>query len=222
MIVRAVAELAGTSSDGTVLDPFCGTGSFLWAMMDRAGGSEAPVEFVGVELNERLADLARMIARTAPLPTTIETGDAFQARLPKADLVLAAPPLGMRSQAARPLRDGSATTDISVVAVDLVLRQLRPGGRAVLHVAAGFTVHSANERFRKYLAHEYRVAALLGLPAGAVPGTGVRSVLMVIDRTEPGETFVAQLGEDWEAQLSPGGAALMAAVAHIDGDRSEH
>lgn len=64
------------------------------------------------------------------------------------------------------------------------------------------------------------MVALIGLPGGAVPGTGVRSVLVVIERAEPGETFVAQLGEDWESQLAPGGAALSAALAHIDGEQS--
>lgn len=220
LIARAIADLAGRVIAGTVLDPFCGTGSFLWAAMDRTLLHEEPVEFVGVELNTGLADLARTIGQTAPMLTTIATGDAFEVELPMADVVLAAPPLGMRMREPRVLLDGSTTTDMAVAAVDLALRQLRPGGRAVVHVAAGFTFQSAAERFRQYLASEHRVAALIGLPSGAVPGTGVRSVLIVIERAEPGETFVAQLGEDWETQLAPGGAALSAALAHIDDDQS--
>jgi SAM-dependent methyltransferase len=217
-IARAVAELAGSAVAGTVLDPFCGTGSFLWAAIDRALQFDAPVEFVGVDLHERLANLARTIGQTAPMLTTIEQGDAFQADLPMADLVLAAPPLGVRIPETHVLLDGSTTTDIAVAAVDLALRHLRPGGRAVIHVGAGFTFQQAAERYRGYLAFHHRVAALIGLPGGAIPATGVRSVLIVIDRAEPGETFVAQLGEDWETQLAPGGAALTAAMAHIDGD----
>jgi predicted RNA methylase len=222
LIARAVAHLAGPTIAGTVLDPFCGTGSFLWAAMDRAVEFDAPVEFVGVELNQRLAELARTIGQTAPLLTTIETGDAFEKRLPMAEVVLAAPPLGMRMRMREPrlLLDGSTTTDLTVAAVDLALRQLRPGGRAVLHIAAGFTFQNAAERYRQYLASEFRVAALIGLPGGAVPGTGARSVLTVIERGAPGETFVAQLGEDWEAQLAPGGAVLSAALTQVDGDQS--
>ncbi|MFM9378797.1 class I SAM-dependent DNA methyltransferase [Gordonia sp. VNK21] len=220
VIARAMADLAGPPIAGTVLDPFCGTGSFLWAVMDRALRHDAPVEFVGVEVNDGLASLAGTIGRTAPLLTTIVSGDAFEVELPLADLVLAAPPLGMRLREPRVLLDGSTTTDMTVAAVDLALQQLRPGGRAVLHVAAGFTFQRAAEQYRQYLAEQLRVAALIGLPGGAVPGTGVRSVLLVIERREPGETFVAQLGEDWETQLASGGAALTAALAHIDGDRT--
>ncbi|GAA1393172.1 hypothetical protein GCM10009662_01080 [Catellatospora coxensis] len=53
------------------------------------------------------------------------------------------------------------------------------------------------ESYRLYLASEYRVGALIGVPAGALAGTTFRAVLLVIDRAEPAETFVAQLGEDW-------------------------
>ncbi|WP_068626883.1 HsdM family class I SAM-dependent methyltransferase [Oerskovia enterophila] len=218
-IARAMSALAGPVVAGTVLDPFCGTGSFLWAVMDRAL-HDAPVEFVGVEVNDRMADLAGTIGRTASLPTKIVTGDAFEVELPKADVVLAAPPLGIRMREPRVLLDGSTTTDMAVAAVDLALQQLRPGGRAVLHVAAGFTFQHGAEQYREYLAEEHRVAALIGLPSGAVPGTGVRSVLVVIERGEPGETFVAQVGEDWETQLATNGAAMTAVLAHIDGDQS--
>lgn len=216
VIARATARLAGSAIGGTVLDPFCGTGSFLWAVMDRALKIGSEAEFVGIELNGRLADLAGSIGQTASLLTTIVTGDAFEVELPSADIVLAAPPLGMRIREPRVLLDGSTTTDMAVAAVDLALKQLRPGGRAVIHVAAAFTFQHAAEHYRQYLAETHRVAALIGLPSGAVPGTGVRSVLIVIERSEPGETFVAQLGEDWETQLAPGGAALTAALAHVD------
>lgn len=216
VIATAVAALTGSRLAGTVLDPFCGTGSFLWAAMDLVLAHEAPVEFVGIDINERLADLAAMIGRTAPLITTITHGDAFREPLPQADVVLAAPPVGMHLQEPRNLIDGASTNDATVAGVDLAVRQLRPGGRAIVHVGAGFTFQHTAERFRQYLAHECRVAAVLGLPSGAVPGTGVRSVLLVIDKAEPGDTFVAQLGGDWETQLKPGGAALTAALDHID------
>ena len=42
---------------------------------------------------------------------------------------------------------------------------------------------------------------------------------MVIDNAAATDTFVAQLGEDWESQLAPRGAALDATLTHIDGAR---
>ena len=217
VIAEAVAALAGERVGGTVLDPFCGTGSFLWAMVDRAERSEEPVEFVGYDVHQRVAEAAQAIGRQEPLLTTIENASAYEVALPRAQVVVTAPPLGLRMQTQHALLDGSTTTDGETAAVDLCLRALEPGGRAVFHLGTGFTFKQNLERYRQYLASQFRVAVLIGLPSGAIPGTTIRSVLLVIERAEPGETFIAQLGEDWDAQIGVEGAALLAAREHLDG-----
>lgn len=217
VIAEAVATLVGERVGGTVLDPFCGTGSFLWAVVDRTGRTDLPVEFVGYDVDQKVAEAAQAIGRQEPLLTTIEHANAYEVTLPVAQVVITAPPLGLRMQAPHALLDGSSTADGEAAAVDLCLRALQPGGRAVFHLGAGFTFKQALERYRQYLASEFRVAVLIGLPSGALPGTTIRSVLLVIDRAEPGETFIAQFGEDWEEQIGVEGAALLAAREHLDG-----
>jgi hypothetical protein len=221
-IARAVVRLAGVRLGGTVLDPFCGTGSFLWAAMDQALELDDPAEFVGVEIEQRLANLATEIARSAPMLATIENADAFRAKLPEAQLVLSAPPFGLRQQERYQLLDGTTTAERDLATIDLCVSVLAPGARAVLHVPTGFTFkRGPYEHYRRYLANEFRVAALVGLPPGAVEGAQVRSVLLVIDKSAPGETFVAHLGEDWRTQLGMDGAAIHAALEHIDGNAEE-
>jgi hypothetical protein len=217
-IARAVVRLAGARLGATVLDPFCGTGSFLWAAMDQALELGGSAEFVGVEIDRRLADLATEIAHSAPMPATIQHGDALRVKLPKAQLVLSAPPFGMRLQDRHQLLNGEMTAEGDLAAIDLCVRHLASGGRAVLHLPIGLTFkRGVYERYRGRLANEFRVAALMGLPPGAVEGAQIRSVLLVIDNAVPGETFVAQLGEDWHTQLDTDGAAINAALQHIDG-----
>ncbi|WP_441958714.1 N-6 DNA methylase [Mycolicibacterium houstonense] len=218
VIAEAVATLVGDHLGGTVVDPFCGTGSFLWALMDRLVQSETIAEFRGYEQNPVIAGAAGAIGASERARTTIAAADAYDADLPEAQVVVTAPPLGVRLQKPHQMSDGSMTIDGEAAAVDVSLRTLQSGGRAVFHLGAGFTFKAALERYRQYLASEFRVAALIGLPSGAVPGTGISSVLLVVDRADPGQTFVAQLGEDWETQLSREGAALEAARAHLDGD----
>lgn len=217
VIAEAVATLVGDRVGGTVLDPFCGTGSFLWAVVDRAKQLDVPVEFVGYDVDQKVAEAAAAIGRQEPLLTTIEHANAYDVELPRARVVVTAPPLGLRLQAPHVLLNGNSTTDGEAAAVDLCLRALEPGGRAVFHLGTGFTFKQALDRYRQYLADEVRVAVLVGLPSGAFPGTTMRSILLVIDRAEPGETFLAQLGEDWEAQIDVEGAALLAAREHLDG-----
>ena len=216
-IAEAVAALVGDQVGGIVLDPFCGTGSFLWAVVDRAERLDGPVELVGYDIDQTVVEAARAIGRLEPLLTTVDVASAYEIELPAAQVVVTAPPLGVRMQTPHALLDGRTTTDGEAAAVDLCLRAIGPGGRAVFHLGAGFTFKQNLAHYRQYLASEFRVAALIGLPSGAIPGTGIRSVLLVIDRAEPGETFIAQLGEDWEAQLAVEGAARLAALKHLDG-----
>lgn len=218
VIANAVAALAVARLRWDVLDPFCGTGSFLWEAIDHAREHGQRLNnALGYDDSDRIVELARSIGSASPVPVEITHADAFTADLPLSTCVVSAPPLGLQTQQPYELLDGTKTRDGEYAAVDRILRVLADGGRAVLHLGTGFTFRTNGERFRRYVADHFRVAAVIGCPPGAVPGSGIRSVLLVVDNAEPWETFVAQLGEDWETQLAPGGAALEAALEHIDG-----
>jgi SAM-dependent methyltransferase len=217
-VANAVAALAAAKLETDVLDPFCGTGSFLWEAVDHARENGQRLNSVlGYDKSARIVELARSIGSVSPVPVEIRHADAFVAQFPLSTCVVSAPPLGLRTSQLYELFGGSTTQDGEYAAVDRILRILTDGGRAVLHVGMGFTSRADGERFRRYVADHFRVAAVIGCPPGAVPGSGIRSAILVIDHAEPGETFVAQLGEDWETQLGPGGAALDAALEHNDG-----
>ncbi|MBM7510286.1 hypothetical protein JOE61_004100 [Nocardioides salarius] len=219
-IAQAVARLAGTRLTWDLLDPFCGAGSFLWEAIDYAQEHRTGLNTVlGYDINVRTAEVARSIGNAAPVPVEIVAADALSADLPLSTCVVSAPPFGLRILEHHELLDGSTTRDGDLVILDRIVRLLGSGGRAVLHLPVGVTFRSTGEQYRRFLASRFRIAAILGLPYGAVAGTGIRTVLMVIEDAPSTDTFVAQLGEDWESQLAPGGAALEAALAHIDGHR---
>lgn len=217
-IADAVARLLGNRLGGTVLDPFCGIGNFLWAAVERAAAADVPAEFMGQDINAELAKLAGQIARTAPLLANVTAGDSLEGALPTADCVVAAPPFGVRTMRPWTLLDGTQSGELETAALDLCIRQLRPRGRAVMLLPNGITFRQNREQYRRYLANAFRVGALIGLPSGALVNTGVRAVFLVIDSAPPSETFVAQLGEDWRSQLSDTGAVIKAALEHLDGE----
>lgn len=216
-IAQAVAQLAGSHLTDDLLDPFCGVGSFLWEAIDYAQKHHTGLNTVlGYDINQRTAEVARALGNAAPVPVDITVVDALTADLPVSTCVVSAPPFGLRLAEPHELLDGSTTRDGDLVVLDRSVRRLRSGGRAVLHLPAGVTFRTTGERYRRYLASQFRIAAILGLPLGAITGTSIRSVLIVIDDAPSTDTFIAQLGDDWESQLAPGGAALEAALAHID------
>ncbi|MBB5868580.1 SAM-dependent methyltransferase [Allocatelliglobosispora scoriae] len=219
-VARAVAELAGAKLTDDLLDPFCGAGSFLWDSIEHAERHGTGLSTVrGYDLNQRTADVARSIADVAPIPVEIIAADALQTDVARSACVVSAPPFGLKFSDHHELLDGSKTRDGDLVVLDRILRLLKAGGRAVLHLPLNVAFRANAEPYRRYIATNFRVAAILGLPVGAVPGASVRTVLLVIDVSQAGDTFVAQLGEDWETQLAPDGAALEAALKHIDGEK---
>lgn len=224
-IAGAMATLAGT--DGHLyLDPFCGVGSLLWHAADRLQELGWAAELQGLEINADVVSNAQAFARLCPVPLSIARGDAFQQTFSTAaddgatftaDRVLTQPPLGLRLTQPYTLSSGEDTTDGDLASLDVCLRALRPGGRAVLQHSRGWTFRSGPSlRYRQFLAQTVRVAAIVGLPSGALRGTGVPSVLTVIEKSAPGETFIAQLEQDWPQQLSDDGDVMRALLAHLD------
>lgn len=220
-----LARLAGEHLHGLVLDPFCGTGSFLWSVADRlrerqdATGLRARVELRGVDVNSRAVAIASAIGEVSQLPVRIEAGDAFHIQLPTADLIVTAPPVGARLQEPTELLNGQRTSDLSLAAVDLALRNLSDNGRALFLLPRSFVYRSSADEYREFLSREFRVGALIGLPRNTIPGTTIAGVVLAIDnRPNEGGTFVAQAADyDWESQLSDDGPLTAAAVGFLDG-----
>jgi hypothetical protein len=223
-LAAAMAALAGRKLRGSVVDPFAGVGSVLWAAADEAEWRGERVSLRGVGYVDSAQELATAIALSSPVPASFEVGDRLFAPAPPADIVLSVPPSGVRLQrgdAPYELLNGERVRDGDVAAVDVALRSLKPGGRAVLLVSNGFTFRGTGDSYRRFLAERYRVAALIGIEGALKPLSGLSTVLMVIDHAAPGETFVAQLAGDWELQLATKGTALEAALKHIDGVSAE-
>lgn len=218
LIADTIAVLIRRRLGGVVLDPFCGTGGFVWAALEQARQLDGSAEFYGQDINGAAVDLARAIAAAAPLPASIEAGDSLSTDLPDADVVISAPPFGIRMSEPYELMDGTLTREFELAAIDRCLQQLRTGGRAVLLVSAGITFKQSAEGYRHFLANNFRIGSLVGLPSGIWAQTAIRTVLLVVDRAAPRETLVAQLGDDWRTQLVPGGGVLDAILQHVDDD----
>lgn len=219
MLAKAMVSLLGAKLAGTIADPFAGFGTLLWAVAEEAIDSGATVALRGREYDASLRAVAESIAQASPVQATFDSCEDLLEPTEQANAIVSVLPFGVRVRGeteSRTLLNGERVRDGDVALVDLALRSLKPGGRAVLLVPAGFTFRASGEAYRRFLAEKYRVAALLGLEGAMEPYSSTRAVLLVIDNVAPGETFVAQLVGGWVSQLAPGGAALEAALAHLD------
>lgn len=201
---QVMARLAGPyPDDGLVIDPFAGHATGLAYAAEQARNEGVSVRVWGQDLNVRVAKTAQMLAKGLTLRGEIQPGDSFQTPLPKADVVVSAPPWGLRLHSPvmtpfGPVTGGDAAT------LSVCVEALKPGGRAVLYASRSWTWQSGQgaAALRQWLAAERHVVALIAVPS--LPGpTRVPGLIAVIDHAEPGPTVVANLGDDWEQQLAP-------------------
>ena len=124
---------------------------------------------------------------------------------------MSSPPFGIRLSEPVSLEFGRAR-DADVASIAWAAKALAPGGRAVLLTPRGWTFRSgASAQLRAWLAENYRVTGLIGLPAVSRL-TGMPLLLLVLDALPTSQTVVADLSDDWKEQLAPGSelASLLA------------
>lgn len=199
---------------GAVLDPFCGTGMLL----ARAGAIAAKSSVLyGRDLDTAMVSVAQELGNLAPNEVEVQRADAFSDPLPAADLVVTAPPFGLRLPEPFDLSNGDKTRDGDLAVIDTCLRALNPGGRLVMLTSKGWLFKTSATRYRQYLAQESHIQALVGLPGGLLRATSIPTTIVVIDKKAPGETFVADMSADWESELAEDGAAWQALRQHLGG-----
>ena len=205
-----IADLATRLADvdgKTVLDFACGNGIYLASAISRGA-----VSVCGRDINVQAVMRAKIgcffadpktehdIAIADVLTSASETAPAQR--------IFVAPPLGMRlrefdikemgyyADVMSALIDGGATIapDMEDFCVAKALASLTDDGIAVLHVSAGFLFRQnrARQMLRRALVEGGYLRSVIELPGGIIPGTMVKSALMVIEKqpSEEGVLFV--------------------------------
>lgn len=187
------AVLGALLSDegGVVYDPCAGSGGFLLAAAEAMG--EGP-ELFGQEADPATARIARQRFLLRAIPVSLTTGDTLaNDRLSslRADLVVCGPPHQVK-RSWRPEAYGDPrwvlgpppkTTDF--VWLQHALHHLAEEGRAYVFLPPGSLFRAGEERdLRRRLLRMGAVEAVVSLPAGSAPQTGIPIVLWVLRRPE--------------------------------------
>jgi hypothetical protein len=214
-LTGAMANLArvGGFRPKTVLDPFMGAGDQLLGAVSRL---PTVSKIFGFEIHPDLYRAAQVFMNTGKsygmfnIAQTKENAelsneDTFSANWPKVDMVIGTPPFGVKL--GEPcLAPSFVTRDSEIAAIDKGIEALNPGGRMVMCTTRGWTFRGHDSaKLREAIANrvDINVAAIIGLP-NVFPQTSVELCLVVIDKVPKGETYIAELGADWQEQLQPG------------------
>lgn len=195
-----IADLATrlASVEGkTVLDFACGNGVYLASALSKGAASAC-----GRDINIQAIMRAKIGCFFAD-PTArhdIAAADVFTAAssTAPAQRVFVAPPLGMRlrefdikergyyADVMASVVGGTAmrTPNMEDFCIAKAYASLSDDGVAVLHVSASFLFHQQRSRqmLRNALVEGGHLQAVIELPGGVIPGTGVKSALLVIGK----------------------------------------
>jgi hypothetical protein len=190
-----IAKVAAHYSAASVLDPTCGSGVLLHAV---ARSVDAEVVH-GIEINARAAQLGQAVLGNMAM---VVQGDAFNppaAILNSYDLIVADPPLGMRlAEGQKGLSLGpSFKGELGHALTVWACQRLRDHGAALVIVTPAFlwgrdapTVHEG------IAASNCRIRALIHLPGGSLQSTGIDSYLVVLERGQQKQVFIAQYSDE--------------------------
>ena len=183
-IVQFLVEAVAPQGCETVLDPACGTGSFLIAAHEYRAGR--PGTCIGDESDWTMARIASANLILHGLRrATIRKRDALVDTRAEADVILANPPFSGTVASGRQDTLGIKTNKSELLFLALMLRRLRPTGRAGVVVPFSVvTTKSGPARYlRQQLVDQHSLKAVVELPAGVFrPYTDVRTCLLLWGR----------------------------------------
>lgn len=184
-LAELIVELAGEPT-GVVVDPACGTGSLLRAVLRCAG------TVYGQEIDDSLAALATARLAYRDADVLIRTGDSLRADAFKgveADAVVCNPPFNERNWGFEELQYDARWAygmppkgESELAWVQHCLAHLRPGGRAVLVMPPSVASRRSGRPIRAELLRRGALRAVIALPAGATPPLGLPMQLWVLER----------------------------------------
>ncbi len=194
-LVRALDPRPGES----VLDPACGTAGFLIAAHEHRGPGGG--RYLGDECDWTMARIAKANMLLHGVDgAEIRRRDAFSDVTAEADVILANPPFAGSVDEARRRAFGSRSTRSEVLFVELMMKRLKPGGRAGVVVPSGFLTSAARSavQVRRELVCRHGLSAVIELPAGVFrPYTDVRSALLLwCSGDDPAEVLMARARTD--------------------------
>lgn len=160
-----------------VVDPACGTGGFLIAAHEYRGGIGE--RYLGHEVDATMARIAGTNVLLHDMAgAAIHHGDGLQVHEPDADVVLANPPFAGTVMADRVRHFQNETLKTELLFVELIMRRVKPGGRAGVIVPTGVLTSSSSAAvwIRRQLVEGNRLHAVVELPSGTFrPYTGVKT-----------------------------------------------
>ena len=185
-LVELMADLARIRPGERVLDPTCGSGTFMVVAHSRGADVD------GIEVDPELVALCRLnLALHGGNPRAVRQADLFREPVDDQwDVVLANPPFSVRIDHPDALRHFSLAQGRAHVASDTLFLQaahdrLRAGGRLAVVLPRSILANDGYRWLRQWLQARFARRAIVSLPEGVFRpfgGTTARAAILVLEK----------------------------------------
>jgi type I restriction enzyme M protein len=197
-----------------IIDPTCGTGGLLLAVLnywqESSEKSTLPTEnLIGVDINSQVAQIAELklmltIAGNANIYVADSLDqsalDRFEIRRDTFDVVVSNPPIGIRVQEAqaRQFQLGRFPARSEALFIEQSLALLKDGGRMAIIIPDGILFQASSEQVRRWVMKTARIDAIIQLPGRAgIPQSAINTSILVLTKgvASRDSVFMARLTE---------------------------
>jgi SAM-dependent methyltransferase len=185
-LVELMVDMANIRPGDRVLDPTCGSGTFLVVAKNRGADVD------GIEVDPELVALCRLnLALHGANPRSVRQADLFREPVEEQwDVILANPPFSVRIDHPEALARFSLAHGRGRVASDTLFLQaahdrLRPGGRLAVVLPRSILSNDSYSWLRQWLSARFVRRAIVSLPEGIFRpfgGTAARAAVLVMDK----------------------------------------
>jgi len=185
-LVELMADLASVRAGERVLDPTCGSGTFMVVALARGA------EVDGIEIDPELVGLCRLnLALHGADPRCVRQGDLFRTPVDDSwDVILANPPFSIDIRNPDTLRRFSLSRGRARVGSDALFLEaahdrLRPGGRLAVVLPRSILANPSYRYLLDWMDARFVRLAVVSLPEGVFRpfgGTTTRAVVLVLQK----------------------------------------
>ena len=185
-LVELMADLVALRPAERVLDPTCGSGTFMIVALSRGADVD------GIEIDPELVALCRLnLALHGTNPRCVRQGDLFRAEADETwDVILANPPFSVDIRSPETLgrfelAQGKQRVGSDALFMEAAHARLRPGGRMAVVLPRSILANPSYAALRDWIDARFVRRAVVSLPEGVFRpfgGTSTRAVVLVLQK----------------------------------------
>lgn len=202
VLVKFLANIIEPKDHEVVLDPVCGTGSFLKEIRK----INSNTSLFGIDIDKKQIDFANKLNELRNDNITYVNQDSlepFPTFIPKADYIFANLPFGVNNLKKDVLKDYEIQSKrLDVLLIQKIIDSLKEGGIAFIIITEDLLFSTPTKNLRDYISKKVSLDAILSLPVGTfAPYTNIKTSILILSKRKRNRTVLYELDNVREDSL---------------------